>query len=124
MIFANWIAGPHLIGVIFILAGLIQKRYPPKEINSLYGYRTKISMKDQQNWEEGNSYSTKLIIKCGWVLVIAGGIITAGLMLVNISPELRTLIKLGLMLAAAFGTVIILFRRTEKHLKKTFSDIL
>lgn len=122
MIFANWIVGPHLIGVIFLLAGLIQKRYPPKEINSLYGYRTTLSMKNQQNWDEGNRYSTALIIKCGWVLVIAGIIITALFMLIPISPEARTLTKIILMIVGAFATVIILFRVTEKHLKNTFDQ--
>ncbi|MES2064447.1 MAG: SdpI family protein [Bacteroidota bacterium] len=122
MIFANWIAGPHFIGVIFILAGLIQKRFPPKEINSLYGYRTTLSMKNQQNWDEGNRYSTTLIIKCGWVLVITGIIITGLLMLVPVSPEARTLTKVILMLLGAFGTVIILFRATEKHLRNTFDQ--
>jgi uncharacterized membrane protein len=122
MIFANWIVGPHLIGVIFLLAGLIQKRFPPKEINSLYGYRTTLSMKNQQNWDEGNRYSTALIIKCGWVLVITGIIITALFMLIPISPEARTLTKIILMLVGAFATVIVLFRSTEKHLKNTFDQ--
>lgn len=124
MIFANWIVGPHLIGVIFILAGLIQKRYPPKQINSLYGYRTTRSMKDQQNWDEGNRYSTKLMMKCGVVLVIAGIILTVGMMLLPISPEWRTGVKVVIMLLCAFGTVVILFRSTEKHLKQQFSDTL
>jgi len=124
MIFANWIAGPHLIGLIFIIAGLIQKYYPPKEINSLYGYRTTQSMKNQQNWDEGNRYSTKLMIKCGIVLVITGIILTAGMMLIPISPEWRTGIKVVLMLLCAFGSVAVLFRATEKHLKLQFSDTL
>jgi uncharacterized membrane protein len=100
----------------------VQRRFPPKEINSLYGYRTTLSMKSQQNWDEGNRYSTALIIKCGWVLVITGLIITALLMLVPISPEARTLTKVILMLACAFATVIILFRATEKHLKNKFDQ--
>ncbi|GGH22606.1 SdpI family protein [Mucilaginibacter phyllosphaerae] len=124
MIFANWIVGPHLIGLIFIIAGLIQKRYPPQEINSLYGYRTSRSMKDKQNWDEGNRYSTRMMIKCGVVLVITGAILTAGMMLIPISPEWRTGIKVILMLLCAFGTVIVLFRSTEKHLKQQFSDTL
>ncbi|MBB5396953.1 SdpI family protein [Mucilaginibacter sp. AK015] len=122
MIFVNWIIGPHLIGLIFILAGMIQKRYPPKEINSLYGYRTALSMKNQQNWDEGNRYSTALIIKCGWALVVAGLVITGLLKLVMLSAQITALIKVGLMLAGAFVTVIILFRATEKHLKNKFEQ--
>ncbi len=124
MIFVNWVVGPHLIGLIFILAGLIQKRYPPKEINSLYGYRTARSMKDQQNWDEGNKYSTQLIIKCGVVLFVTGFIITVGMALLHITPELRTLIKVIIMLVGAVGTVVVLFTLTERHLKRTFPDTI
>ena len=124
MIFINWIVGPHLIGLIFILAGMIQKHYPPKEINSLYGYRTKRSMKDQRNWDEGNKYSTQLLLKCGLVLFIAGFVVTAGMALLNISIELRTLLKVIIMLLGAVGTVIALFTATEKHLKQTFPDTI
>jgi uncharacterized membrane protein len=124
MIFVNWIVGPQLIGLIFIAAGLIQKHYPPKKINSLYGYRTTTSMKNQQNWDEGNRYSTKLMMQCGRWLVIAGIIITVGLMPITMSPKLSTLIKVGTMLAGAFGTAIVLFTSTEKHLKQTFHDTL
>ncbi|RYU89560.1 SdpI family protein [Mucilaginibacter terrigena] len=124
MIFVNWIIGPHLIGLIFILAGLIQKRYPPKKINSLYGYRTTRSMKNQQNWDEGNSYSTRLMIKCGLILFVAGIIITFGLMLIDMTPELRTLIKAIMMVVGGVGTAIVLFVVTERHLKRTFHDTL
>ena len=34
-------------GLIFYVAGYIQFKYPPKKINSLYGYRTKTSMRSQ-----------------------------------------------------------------------------
>jgi uncharacterized membrane protein len=122
MIFANWIVGPHLIGVIFLLAALIQKHYPPKEINSLYGYRTNLSMKNQQNWDEGNRYSTALMFTYSWILIIAGIAITGLLMLIPLSPEARTLIKVILMLAGAIATAILLFRVTEKHLRETFDD--
>ncbi len=122
MIFVNWIAGPQLIGIIFIIAGLIQKRFPPKEINSLYGYRTTLSMQNQQNWDEGNRYSTALILKCGYVLVTAGMVLTALLMLLPMSIEARTLTKVAMMLAGAFATVIVLFRKTEKHLRNIFDQ--
>ncbi|MEB0250027.1 SdpI family protein, partial [Mucilaginibacter sp. 5B2] len=122
--FVNWVVGPHLIGLIFILAGLIQKRYPPKEINPMYGYRTKRSMKDQQNRDEGNKYSTQLITKCGMVLFIVGIFITIGMALLHITPELRTLIKVIIMLAGAVGTVVVLFTATERHLKRTFPDTI
>ncbi|RYF47892.1 MAG: SdpI family protein, partial [Cytophagaceae bacterium] len=101
-------------------AGLIQSRFPPKEINPLYGYRTKTSMANQQVWDEANQYSTRLLIKCGWVLVAIGVVITPLLAYISMTDELRTALKVGLMLACAFGTVFVLFRFTEAHLKNTF----
>jgi len=39
---------PSTSGLIFILAGFIMLKFPPKKINSLYGYRTSSSMKNQE----------------------------------------------------------------------------
>ena len=36
--------------------------FPPKSINSLYGYRTKRSMADESQWREGNRFSALLMI--------------------------------------------------------------
>jgi hypothetical protein len=39
---------PSTSGLIFMLAGFIMLKFPPKKINSLYGYRTSSSMKNQE----------------------------------------------------------------------------
>ena len=46
-------------GLIFLLAGFIQQRFPPKKINHLYGYRTSNSMKSQESWDFAQEYSAK-----------------------------------------------------------------
>ncbi|MFQ3340416.1 MAG: lipopolysaccharide export LptBFGC system permease protein LptF [Flavobacteriaceae bacterium] len=38
-----------LTGFIFYIVGWIQPKYPPKNTNYLYGYRTNNSMQNQQN---------------------------------------------------------------------------
>ena len=38
---------PALTGFIFIVAGFIQYKFPPKNINAFYGYRTNRSMRDK-----------------------------------------------------------------------------
>ena len=58
--------GPFLIldaltGIILIVVGFILLKYPPKEINSLYGYRTEKSMKSQEAWDFAQIFSSKLI---------------------------------------------------------------
>ncbi|WP_158557134.1 SdpI family protein [Mucilaginibacter conchicola] len=116
---ANWLIGPQLMGAIFILAALLQKRFPPKNINSLYGYRTPLSMKNQQNWDEANRYSTQLMFKMGLILLVAGIIITPLLAILPISIDAGMLIKVGIMITGALCTIVILLTYTERHLKQT-----
>ena len=52
---------------------LVERRYykkPPKEIDSLSGYRTTRSMQNQENWIYANTYIGKLWWKVGWILII------------------------------------------------------
>lgn len=44
--------------------------YPPKDINLLYGYRTKRSMKNKNSWNFANHYSAKLLLKLSIITVI------------------------------------------------------
>ncbi|MDF2456806.1 MAG: SdpI/YfhL protein family [Cytophagaceae bacterium] len=37
-------------------------RFPPGEINSMYGYRTRRSMKNQVNWRFANALSNRLML--------------------------------------------------------------
>lgn len=120
--FVDWIMGPQLLGLIFLAAGYIQKTYPPEEINSLYGYRTTRSMANQQTWDEGNKYSTALMIKWAWMFLIAGFALAVIMVFINIDLKVKALIKVGLMLAGAFSLVAILTIYTERHLKKLFDN--
>ena len=52
-------------GLIFLLAGFIQQRFPPKKINHLYGYHTSNSMKSQESWDFAQEYSAKKMMKMG-----------------------------------------------------------
>jgi uncharacterized membrane protein len=122
MIFVNWILGLQLLGVILLLAGLIQKRFPPKEINSLYGYRTARSMQDQQHWDEGNKYSIQFMFNCGCILLIAGILLSVVLNLLTIDPKSKAWLQVALVVAGSVAIVIVLFSKTEKHLKDTFND--
>lgn len=103
-----------LVGLIFIVAGLIMFKFPPKKINSLYGYRTNSSMKNQSRWDFAQKYSSKEMIKFGFVLMITSiiGLIT------NFDNLTNIFLGLGLMILI----VIILIFRVEKAIKTKFSD--
>src|SRR5690554_7927889 len=63
---------PVMTGLIFVIAGFVMLKFPPKEINGLYGYRTKSSMKNQERWDFAQNYSAKEMMKLGFVLVLTG----------------------------------------------------
>ncbi len=103
-----------LVGLIFIVAGFIMFKFPPKEINSLYGYRTNSSMKNQDRWDFAQKYSSKEMIKLGFVLMMTSifGFIT------NFNSLTNMFLGLGLMVLI----VIILFFRVEKAIKTEFKN--
>jgi len=47
-------------------------KFPPKKINSIYGYRTASSMKNQLRWDFAQLYASKQMIKYGLLLSMVG----------------------------------------------------
>lgn len=92
------------------MAGWILKKFPPRKINLMYGYRTRLSMKNQENWEAGNRYSAKMMLRSGTLLML---ISPAG----NFLPfsEMSGIIA-GLILV--LGVCLTVYYLTENHLKK------
>lgn len=58
-----------LIPVVMIGFGRVFLKYPPKEINGIYGYRTAMSMKNKMTWEFAHKYCGKLWYICGLALL-------------------------------------------------------
>ena len=100
---------PALIGIIFSLASLLQKKFPPKHINKIYGYRTKQSMFNEDKWKLANNYSSSLMLKLSFVL-IALGILLAFLLHDAMLLSLITVVS-----SILCALVIVLL--TEKRLK-------
>lgn len=61
-----------IIPITCIIAGYILKTKPPKEINNVYGYRSRRSKASQEAWDFANVYSGKNIFIVGIVLLFAG----------------------------------------------------
>ncbi|MCH1517659.1 MAG: SdpI family protein [Flavobacteriaceae bacterium] len=61
-------------GLIFVIAGYIQQKFPPKKINHFYGYRTRKSMRDQESWDFAQAYSSRQMQKMGAGIVLLGGL--------------------------------------------------
>ena len=99
-----------IAGIIFFLAGMWILIFPPKRINSLYGYRTKNSMKSQSSWDFAQRFSGWEIIRWGILLFICS---LVGLQY-DLGKNLETIIGLSVLVV-----VICLFMlRTERAIKK------
>jgi uncharacterized membrane protein len=103
---------PFSTGLVFIIAGLIMKHFPPKKINLLYGYRSNRSMRSKENWNFAQQFSMVLMIKLGVVLMLLSFL---GL-LFNFGEKSN--IILGFVFL--FSMVFLLIFLTEKELKKRF----
>ena len=86
------------------------KKFPPKKINHLYGYRTQRSMKNQSTWEAANAYSSLVFFKVS----LYGFFIPV--VLYFLFPQLNVLITI------ITNTLLLLYvlYATEKYLKSRF----
>lgn len=108
----NLLFTSFLSGIIFMITGFVMFKFPPKNINMLYGYRTTRSMKNQEQWDFSQKYSAKLLILCGVFLILTSNIS----LLITINNKAKLFISLALI----FGSVIFLLFKTENELKKRF----
>lgn len=56
---------------VVLIAGIVLFIRPAKEINSVYGFRTKTASKNQQTWEYCNKLCAKILVAEGFISVIA-----------------------------------------------------
>ena len=93
-----------------LLLGWLLKKFPPKKINHLYGYRTQRSMKNQAIWEVANTYSTLVFFKISLYSFFIP------VVLYFLFPQLNVLITI------ITNTLLLLYvlYATEKYLKSRF----
>lgn len=104
----------HLaFGPLMVILAIIFKKFPPKRINWIYGYRTSYSMRSQEVWDEANRFSINLMIGMGIILSMIQ------MILYFTAKEKFQLIFTLILLVALFVAMMII---TEKHLKKHFDE--
>jgi uncharacterized membrane protein len=100
------------IGLTFALfGGVLFKLFPPKNINSIYGWRSRLAMRNKDTWTEAQRYGSNAFIVGGIIIALIGAIIQVTL------PELDDLIMLILII---LGISAIIFAG-EVHLRKLFN---
>ncbi len=58
-----------LVPLTMIVFGMVFYYKPPKKINSVYGYRTKMSCKNQKTWDFAHRYCGKLWTLFGTAII-------------------------------------------------------
>lgn len=93
--------------LVILVSGLILKLFPPSKINNLYGYRTKCSMKNINNWEIGNAYAASLMIYLSIFCLILTGILS----LIKIEPLTLSYIVFAFAITIAIIVVALMERK-------------
>lgn len=108
-----------LIPALLILAGRWMWKNPPKEINSILGYRTKRSMRNMDTWKFAHEYCGKLWWKIGWGILIPS--VLMQIPFIHSSDDTIGLVS-GIICAVHCVLLVGAIYPTEKALKKTFTD--
>ena len=99
-------------GLIFFLS-LIFYFFPPKKINSLYGYRTHKSMANQDIWDFANAVFNKALVMYSAICFAAAIVLTF------LNPEqMQSWIPMGLLAL----TLIVCIVKTEQALNQNFDE--
>lgn len=105
-----------IIPVTMIIFGLIFLYKPPKEINSLYGYRTKNSMKTIDTWNFAH-------LKCGKLFLIIGSILAVLILISKLFIPLPKEILSFIHSFLGVISLIITIPLVEKALKNYFDEM-
>lgn len=108
-----------LIPILMIITGRMMWRHPPKNINSLIGYRTSRSMKNMDTWVFAHNYSGRLWWRIGWIILFSSIMIhipfyKASDDAISVVGLIVTAIQIIILICSIFPT--------EKALKKTFTE--
>lgn len=58
-----------MMPLMMIAVGWLFIKKPPKAVNGVYGYRTRMSMKNKDTWDFAHQYCGRLWYKVGWILL-------------------------------------------------------
>lgn len=108
----TWIFG-LLIPVVMVVAGLLMWKKPPREINSLVGFRTSRSVKNKQTWEFAHHHAGRTWTTCG--SIVLGGSVLA----IKFIPAPTDYILIVLCLFQLAVLIISIFL-TQAALKRNF----
>lgn len=104
--------------IMIICGGLLWKHYPKKP-NSIIGYRTSRSMKNDETWAFAQVDCGKRMFKVGIILLLP--FVLCQLPFINVDKKILTALEL-VFLVVGLTVIIVTAFITEKRLKQSFTD--
>lgn len=117
IVYISGIVTTLLLCGTMILFGWIFQNRPPKDINSLYGYRTAQSMKTPETWEFAHQYCGRLWWRLGWISLAASAALHVLFLFVS-WMEIGVCVLMFLQIIPLVWAIF----PTEKALKKKFDQ--
>jgi len=106
-----------LIPAIMLGSGKLFLKKAPKDINWIFGYRTTMSMKNEDTWDFAHKVAGAFWLKWGWI-TLAVTVVTM-LLILNKSDEVISIVGC-IILFAQMIPLITVIPHTEKALRNTF----
>jgi uncharacterized membrane protein len=104
-----------MLTLTMILFGLVFQKKPPENINSLYGYRTRMSSKNQETWDFAHEYSGRVWLRTGSFLLIGSMVLI--FLLRNTKDYEKYMMTLFYF---QMGLMLMVIPVTERALRKSF----
>ncbi|MRJ09714.1 SdpI family protein [Ornithobacterium rhinotracheale] len=110
----------YLLIFDFALFGLplLMYLFPPKELNAIYGYRTKRASRDQASWDFAQKYALKRFFIVSMIALFSQIILLIAGFSNEDEPPIIFLIPLGLLILGSFMVVYKTEMALIKHQKK------
>ncbi|HOT32167.1 MAG TPA: SdpI family protein [Petrotogaceae bacterium] len=104
-----------IISLTMVGFGYMLSKKTPKEINSLIGYRSPMSTKNQDTWKFANEYSGRFWIKSGLITAFASVILAFALQPINTYKNL-----MFALIYVQIAVLLLVIPFTEVALRKNF----
>lgn len=106
-----------LFPLIMLAAGKRFTKSPPKNINWIIGYRTAMSMKNEDTWKYAHAVAGKFWWKWGWVAL---AVAVVPMLFVLGQPEEITAAAGLILMCVLMIPILAVIPHTEKALRSTF----
>lgn len=116
MIIFSWVM-TGLMALTMMGFGYLLSHKPPKDMNSLWGYRTSRSMNSEEAWEFAQRYAGHVWMKSGGVLAIVSLIVT--LLLKETKYED---VMVFMLIYGQLGILVMVIPMTERAMRKIFKQ--